>query len=38
MYDANPTVSVTAMFIPLATLIGLGGTEPIFKTVSKMDM
>lgn len=33
---ANLTISVTTVSIHLATIAGLGDTEPIFKAVSEM--
>lgn len=38
MRDANLAMSVTAVFIHLAAVAGLGDTEPIFKAVSEMAM
>lgn len=36
MQDVNLTVSVTAIFIHLAAVAGLGDMEQIFKAVSEM--
>lgn len=36
MQDANLNISVTAIFIQLAAIAGLGDMEQIFKAVSEM--